>query len=125
MDRVYLVTGESGEYSDYSTWPVRAFDTEGEARDYVEVCEAAAKARPKHPGWSGTREENEAADLRWRERLTAFIATCPDDQMPRRDAVYYNYQTVPFGLESTALATAPPRLSQRSRKYDLTTDHES
>lgn len=35
MNEVWLVSGECGEYSDYSTWPVRVFANEEDARDFA------------------------------------------------------------------------------------------
>lgn len=126
MDRIYLVYGSSGAYSDASEWPVRAFEGEADAQVFVAECEAAARRRPKRPAWRADRldERYRAAIARWQERIAAFLAACPDDRMPQDDDVDYSVSSVPFGLGSTALNTAPPRLSQRHRRYDLTGDHE-
>ena len=36
---VWVVVGETGEYSDYSEWNVAAFTTESEAINFKEECE--------------------------------------------------------------------------------------
>lgn len=128
MDRVYVVFGASGEYSDASEWPVRAFEAQADADAFVAECEAAAKARPKQPRWvpagGDGHERYVAARARWSDRIGAFIAASPDDRMPQEDHVDYSVATVPFGIDSTALSTAAPRLSQRMRSYDLTSESE-
>lgn len=36
---VFLVTGETGEYSDHSEWTVAAYITRKEAQKHVDLCE--------------------------------------------------------------------------------------
>ena len=33
--KIYIVQGSTGEYSDHMEWPVRAFDSERKAQDFV------------------------------------------------------------------------------------------
>jgi hypothetical protein len=40
MDTIYLVMGESGEYSDWQQWPVRAFATEAAADAHAAAANA-------------------------------------------------------------------------------------
>jgi len=40
--KIYVVMGSTGEYSDNREWPVFAFEDEADARAYVELCTARA-----------------------------------------------------------------------------------
>lgn len=40
---IYVVFGTTGEYSDRSEWPVRAFRTEAQAQELIEKASAAAR----------------------------------------------------------------------------------
>ena len=37
MESIYLVTGHTGEYDDYSTWAVKAFASEQKAKEFVDI----------------------------------------------------------------------------------------
>jgi len=39
MNTVYIVTGETGEYSDWRTWLVRAFEHEVDAKEWARLCQ--------------------------------------------------------------------------------------
>jgi hypothetical protein len=45
MNTIYLVMGESGEYSDWRQWPVRAFQTEAAADAHAAAATAWSKER--------------------------------------------------------------------------------
>jgi hypothetical protein len=130
MDRVFVVMGSSGEYSDHSSWTVRAFETASEADAYVVLCEAAARSQPRRPSYdhrvAGARERFDTVDYpAYQEAQRQWAATAPDPSCPTYgDRVDYSVDEIPFGLESTALQTAPPRLSNRRRHYDLTAENE-
>ena len=46
MAKVFVVFGMSGEYSDRSEWPVRAYESQAEAQACVDRCNAYAKTAP-------------------------------------------------------------------------------
>ena len=125
MTTVYVVVGESGDYSSRSEWLVRAFATENEATEFVAVCEAHLLARPDVPvpyprSWPGSYQywpagdvgtyeqqraawlaipENAAEVRRWddyQESLRNHWAAGPDDQASDKDTTY-RIDTVPFG----------------------------
>lgn len=47
MSKIYVVFGEQGEYSDWSTWPVKAFISEAAANEFETACMKFADARTK------------------------------------------------------------------------------
>lgn len=130
MDRVFVVVGSAGEYSDARQWNVRAFASIVEANAFVRLCDMAAASRPRRPNlWRrvGTgassravRVDNwEAINAAHQEALLAWAATCPDPAAPERDPVDYGVEEVPFGAGSAALGTAPVVLRHRGRRLDL------
>lgn len=40
---IYVVRGQTGEYSDQNEWPVKAFNSEDKAKEYVLLCDHYAK----------------------------------------------------------------------------------
>ena len=38
--KIWIVEGSTGEYSDHSEWPVKAYRTEVKAKEMVELCSA-------------------------------------------------------------------------------------
>jgi hypothetical protein len=126
MDRVFVVMGEAGEYSDHSEWPVRAFATHAEAKAFMDECEAYAKTKPKRPSYPAFRYHGlgekettkEAAErqrfneamARYEERRLVWAGAAPDPSMPSSDDADYHVQELPFGRDSAALETAPPRV---------------
>lgn len=38
--KIWIVEGSTGEYSDHSEWPVKAYTTEAAAKEMVELCSA-------------------------------------------------------------------------------------
>ena len=127
MDRIYLVQGSSGEYSDWREWPVRAFETQAEADACVKACEEAARTRPTrpqhaYPTTAANRDAWQLAHAQWAPKVRAHIAASPDDSMPENDAVDYSVAEVPFGMASTALCTVPPRVRPSGRQFDLVED---
>ena len=42
--KVYIVEGQTGEYSDYRNWPVKAFQDEQKAKAFTETLNAKAQA---------------------------------------------------------------------------------
>lgn len=139
MDRIFIVFGASGEYSDATEWAVRAFATKQEADEWQARCAEAARNRPRRPPYPpnlrtgygmsaadrAAQERYADAIRRWNDRVAEFVAACPDDRMPGDDLVDYSVAEVPFGADSTALATAPRPLRQGGRHYDLTPETES
>ena len=108
IDRVFVVFGACGEYSDYREWPVRAFVSEAEAGAFLAACEAHIAAAPEDYYSSA-----------WNRH----VAQGPD---PSASSSYtgttYSMQTVPLGATSTALETRPPQIRHRGRELDLTTE---
>jgi hypothetical protein len=47
---IFVVCGESGEYSDWAHWTLKAFRTEAAARAYADCLDAYVAAQPR---WSG------------------------------------------------------------------------
>lgn len=47
MDKLFVVIGTTGEYSDRSEWLVRAFKREADARTYVEALQDRRKQLPQ------------------------------------------------------------------------------
>lgn len=54
--KVYIVFGETGEYSDYWQWPIRVFSTESAAQKCVDALEMWAKhnkvSRSDYPNYA-------------------------------------------------------------------------
>ncbi|HYV99631.1 MAG TPA: hypothetical protein VE967_19385 [Gemmatimonadaceae bacterium] len=46
--KVYLVSGSSGIYDDYRTWPVAVFDEGEMAEEYAKALQAASAAHVAH-----------------------------------------------------------------------------
>lgn len=63
------------------------------------------------------------AYARWQAHERQYWADAPDPGSDRE--ADYVVQEIPFGADSTALATAPRPLRQGGRHYDLTPDSES
>jgi len=123
MDRVFLVVGEAGSYSDHVEWPVRAFEKHADALAYVAECEAYMKTAPKRPdSYDWTKpHERDSYDKEYREvyqpALQAWVAASPDASMPSDGDADYGVTEVPFGKDSTALQTQPARIRPTVRHY--------
>jgi hypothetical protein len=85
---IYVVYGSTGEYSDHCEWPVRAFDSEQKAKDFViKVSQRANEIFDKYKDetyrWDYEKEQNE------------------HDPWMQLDytGVYYTYWNVPFDKE--------------------------
>lgn len=48
MKTIYVVEGSTGEYSDWTTWIVCAYENEQTARQHVERAEAEVRERKEH-----------------------------------------------------------------------------
>jgi hypothetical protein len=110
MNTIYLVMGESGEYSDWQQWPVRAFATEAAATAHA----AAANAWNKETQEEILRREAalgprptysfplSAEGKAWSERFKPVYAWYtsqrnphdPDNENPQ--AARYSVWPVPF-----------------------------
>lgn len=123
MTAVYVVVGESGEYSAHEQWSVRAFATEIEATEFIARCEAYNKTEPTGPTDIRHRNSNpythwpaetpvetyaqwEAAPdgQRWATHqgaVRAFWAAAPDTSGKSDGSVIYRIDTVPFGKEDS------------------------
>jgi hypothetical protein len=127
MDRIYVVMGERGEYSDWTTWTVRAFDNHDDALAFAEACRAHVKTLPIRPSWDyrnpSTKAAYDAAMPTYCAALLEWQAASPDASMTDRDTIY-SINEIPFGNESTALNTAPAHVRNRDRNYDLTHELE-
>jgi hypothetical protein len=44
MSKIYVVFGQTGEYSDFNDWPVKAFRSESKAADLVVLATARANS---------------------------------------------------------------------------------
>jgi len=125
MDRVYIVMGEAGEYSDYRSWPVRAFAAHAAALAFVEECKEAARTVPRQPSWDhripGDREAYDGRRQAYDAARLAWAASAPDPSCPDYDQPDYHAVELPFGRDSTALETAPARVRHGGgrRNYDL------
>lgn len=92
MEKVYVVAGHCGEYSDYETWPVAVMADKAKADEYAAMCEKLAaeldeqekKAyeagltpdEPKHPldpgfhasRWDSDKTTYDVAEVPWKEQ---------------------------------------------------------
>lgn len=68
--RIYLVVGWSGEYSDFTQWPVTAYSNAADAWMHVERCKAALDVWRQH-GWEFSEWEEDSDD---RRNLTSLFA---------------------------------------------------
>lgn len=64
MDKIYMVYGMTGEYSDHIEWPVRAFADEEKAKELV--LKASERAKEIYARWQNSymgfpkpKEQNE------------------------------------------------------------------
>lgn len=135
MDRVYLVVGYQGDYSDASEHAVRAFERHADALAFQAECERHVAAMPKlsaampmQPTYrtSAQLQAHFASPewKRWQQRQTAYAervrqywAAGPDTSAG--GDTEYRIDTVAFGRDSTALNTAPARVRLFGRQYDL------
>lgn len=66
--KIYVVTGSTGEYSDRTEWPVRAFRTQAQAEELVERASARARElfqeRESKGGWGYDYSGKNAYDPR-------------------------------------------------------------
>lgn len=53
MDKVWIVMGSAGGYSDRTEWPVIAFTSEAAARDRISALDAKMQQMPQE--WRGDR----------------------------------------------------------------------
>lgn len=87
MDKVFVVFGSTGSYSDATEWLVRAFATEADAITIRDRCNAYAADIPGF--W-----DNDGVD---RE---TYLAMNPDDphMIAYTGGVQYGINEVPFGI---------------------------
>jgi hypothetical protein len=67
-EKIWIVQGQSGQYSDWHCWTLCAFRTEGAAKKYAELLGAEYRVfKTKWPGrgynYSGKKAEQRALDL--------------------------------------------------------------
>lgn len=82
MDKVYVVWGSTGEYSDHTEWHVKAFADEEKAKDLV--LKASARARElkaKYPEYWDIPDGSNEYDPKFQSDYTG---------------TNYGYETVPF-----------------------------
>lgn len=118
QDKVYVLIGEAGEYSDYSMWLVRAFATEKDAQEYTVtlqknlemlVAKWSPAERDKVVGddpRSSTRlpwkDFVKTPEFRvWRDAMTEWESRKDADYLahgvaPHRYDVRYSVQEVPY-----------------------------
>lgn len=91
--KIYVVTGEDGEYSDWTTWIVKAFTDETKAQEFALACDAFAKKAssamaerrksnpyPLYTSWHS--EANKAYSKNSHDFQSELIKSSPDPQMP-------------------------------------------
>ena len=104
MSDVFIVCGESGEYSAWTHWVVRAFTTEAGAQAFVDAAQAYVAGNPPaeaYPFYTGSAEY-EAWLVRaaaWiKARRDYFTLNTYDTKMD--DGVIYSIEQVPMGSEA-------------------------
>lgn len=102
---LYVVQGSSGEYSDFRTWPVRAFLDETEAATFV--LKATARAAEIRQAFIGS------VDYSWAERVALRESMVNEFDPPADmdyDAVTYEIVHVPLDASvQQAIAAAVVR----------------
>lgn len=86
---IYIVEGSTGEYSDHTEWPVRAYRTEAAAKEMVELCSAEYRR---------IAIEMKRLGLDYYDNLPESCIHKYDDRM-RMDYNGVNYQCYPVELE--------------------------
>lgn len=63
MDKIYIVSGSTGEWSDRTSWTVAAFSTEGAAQEYLKYLETTYRQFPQeNRGFYRGSEEMQALE---------------------------------------------------------------
>ena len=101
-EKIFVVMGTTGEYSDRSEWPVRAFFTQQQARDWAD----AAKAR-MHELADGRQLEYSQ-----RERLAKLNQYDPGHMWDYTDTDWFVYE-VPLDRSPAALPESKPQPANR------------
>lgn len=86
---VFLVRGETGEYSDQQQWTVRAFGTQEEADAFRMLCEEHLHRKPNERDF-GTEYDK-------------WVASHPHDPQFAHDytGTTYSVEQVPFGADDS------------------------
>ena len=87
MRMVYVVMGETGEYSDHCDWPVLAFDTEEMAQTFVTNAE---KWLREHDLW----RRSGYIDIDY-DQQEALLRSCPFDPDVKTDYTGTRYLVMP------------------------------
>jgi hypothetical protein len=94
MAKIFVVFGQTGEYSDRQEWLVSAYESKVEAQSCVDRCNAYAKTEPT--------EGDSAAPWQDRyEKKRAWLAANPDDTSMSCD-----YTGTEYGLYEIELVTS-------------------
>ena len=84
MDKVWIVMGSTGEYSDRREWPVIAFTAEAAAKEHIAVLDVRMQQMPQE--WREDRWEHE-------EKIKAHMAPLdPNFSMDYTGTSYFFYE---------------------------------
>jgi len=104
VDKVYVVTGSSGDCDDYHTWNVRAFAALVEAEAHRQKLQAISdRERDVQAEW---RQRYEATDLNAISE-EEYDALMEEEGAGVEDPAHYRVEVVPFGEEAAAVDSTP------------------
>lgn len=84
MERIWIVMGSTGEYSDRTEWPVVAFTTESAAKARIAALDVKMQEIPQH--WRENRWEHE-------DEIKAHMASLdPGFRMDYTGTRYFVYE---------------------------------
>jgi len=102
--KIYLVVGTTGEYSDRSDWPVRAYLSEDNAKRHRDAASTwAAKFFREHP------HKRHSAEIQ------ALMRACPHDDHFQMDYTGTEYEIWEAPLGDAPLPPEPPLRFRRIR----------
>ena len=105
MHTVYVICGETGEYSDTHNWIVCAVSKEQDARDIVRVLDNALQSAGFDGGgaWTEGRAEGEFLRAEYEAANTAFRRDYDPGFEHGYTGTGYHYQAVPWGVARSLL----------------------